>query len=162
MTSPEFEIVKLCVRIDNTDDAAKEAEEIIQNHNIDWDDLYARADYHSVRPQLARLTGGILSELIPERIRERISNAYSANLYDQLSYAGEFLEIKKILDKAGIQAVPYKGFWLAHEMYGNMADRESVDIDLFIHFRDLDKVMPLMTERGYGQETSDFPVTPRK
>ena len=37
-------------------------------------------------------------------------------------------------------AVPFKGFWIASEFYGNLADRESVDIDLFVKENDLEKI----------------------
>ena len=34
-------------------------------------------------------------------------------------------------------------------MYGNLAARESYDIDLFIHRNDLERIKPVMTQRGY-------------
>jgi hypothetical protein len=68
-----------------------------------------------------------------------------------------FFEIKAVLDAQQIEAVPFKGFWLAQEMYGNLADRETRDIDLYIHLHDLDAVIALMAQSGYRAETSDSP-----
>jgi hypothetical protein len=99
---------------------------------------------------------------VPEAFRERLEVASRSNLYDQLRYASEFLGIRKALAKEGIEAVPYKGFWFGHEYYGNMADREGVDIDLMISFSDLEKAMALMPELGYRSETSDDPRFIRK
>jgi len=154
MISPEFEIARLSVWSGDPERAAAEAGEIIRGNEIDWEDLYARALYHSVRPQAALLSERLSGDGIPAWFREKIAEAYRDNLYDQLRYAGEFLRLKGILDSEGITAVPFKGFWLAHEMYGNLAWRESVDIDLMIHPEDLDAVKKIMEDRGYVPETS--------
>ena len=50
--------------------------------------------------------------------------------------------------------MPFKGFIIADNLYGNIAARESVDIDLFVHDSDLEKVRELMTGDGYSVESS--------
>lgn len=45
--------------------------------------------------------------------REKLNTRYQANLYDQISYAGEYLRIRRLLDASGVSVVPFKGFWLA-------------------------------------------------
>ena len=157
MNSPEFEILKLAVRLDDQAAAVEEARRIISGHKIDWDDLFLRADMHSIKPQLAMLLSGMTETVVPAVFSEKIGDARRQNLYEQLSNVAEFFEIISMLREAGITAVPFKGFWLAHEYYGNLADREGVDIDLLIDYDDLDRVMELMPLRGYRLERSSDP-----
>lgn len=157
MKSPEFEILKLAVRLDCQATAAEEAGRIIGSHRIDWDDLFFRADIHSIKPQLAKLLSCITEPLVPAIFLEKIRSAWKQNLYEQLNYVAEFFEIIAMLREAGITAVPFKGFWLALEYYGSLADREGGDIDLMIDFNDLDKIIDLMPLRGYRLERSSDP-----
>jgi len=154
VSSSEFEILKLAVRLDDQAAAVEKARRIISGQKVDWDDLLLRADMHSIKPQLAMLLSGMTEPLVPAVFSEKIGNARVQNLYEQLSYVAEFFEIISMLREAGITAVPFKGFWLAHEYYGNLADREGVDIDLLIDYDDLDRVMELIPRRGYKAERS--------
>ena len=98
-----------------------------------------------MRPQLSQLINKLDPGLVPDGFRERLSNAYQDNLCYQISYAAEFLQVRQMLEEAGIMAVPFKGFWLAHEMYGNLADREASDVDMFVDIKDLERIRTLMT-----------------
>jgi hypothetical protein len=66
-----------------------------------------------------------------------------------MSFASEFLRLRKVLKDAGIIVVPFKGFWIASEYYGNLANRESVDIDLFVKSDDLEQISVIMKKEGY-------------
>ena len=114
--------------------------------------LYTRADLLSVRPQLARLVAILPVELIPDGFRARINKAYLDIVHDQVSFAAEFLKINSLLTAEGIPAVPFKGFWLAHEYYGSLGDREAGDTDLFTEFRHLERIGQIMLENGYTVE----------
>jgi hypothetical protein len=152
MYSPEFKLLLLSCRLDDAGEGVVEAGKIIEGHQIDWDELYLRADLHSVRPQLAKLLDKVTGDLVPAEFREKLNNRYQANLCDQIGYAAEFLRVRKMLDEAGIVAVPFKGFWLAYEMYGNLGDREAGDIDLYTDKKDLGRIRSLMLENGYQVE----------
>lgn len=153
MFCPEFEILRQSVRLDDPADAVRETERIIKSNQIDWDDLYTRADIHSVKPQLAQLMGKVAPVLVPDDFRERVNYAYQQNLYDQLSYTAEFIKVRKFLYGEGIPAVPFKGFWLAHSIYGNLADREASDVDIFINIKDLERIKVLMLNKGYQADS---------
>jgi hypothetical protein len=152
MFSPEFRLLLLSCRMDDKAAALEEAEEMVTSGNVDWDELYLRADLHSVRPQLAILLNRLAADLVPEDFREKLNNRYQANLYDQISYAAEFLRVRQIFHEAGIRIIPFKGFWLAHEYYGSLGDREAGDIDLFVDVSDLERIRSLMLENGYQIE----------
>lgn len=159
MVIPEFELLRLAVRSNDRDASVKDAVSLLEHNKIDWDRLYERATFHSLRPQLARLMHEISDAAVPCGFKERLDVAYQNNLIDQLANVAEFFRVKDILERSGISAVPFKGFWLAHEMYGNIADRESIDVDLFIDINDLEKISGLMPEAGYIPEVFFSPLT---
>jgi hypothetical protein len=159
---PAFRLLLQSVRLDDPDDAVRKAEEMISTGAVDWDGLFERAKAHCVRPQMAKMINRITSPAVPDEFREKVSDVYRQNLSLQLRNVAEFFRVKDILDEAGIMAIPFKGFWLAHEFYGSLADREGGDTDLFICFDDLDRVCELMTRSGYRPEVSASPAFMRK
>lgn len=160
--SKEFELLLLAARQDDRELAARGAEVLAGSDSVDWDELYGRARAHRIRPQLAALIRLISSTQVPEAFRERLDDFVRENLSLQLRTIAEFTRIREILDRAGIEAVPFKGFWLAQEFYGGLASREAGDLDLYFHFRDFDRVVALMAENGYWAETSASPAFIRK
>jgi len=148
MPGPEFEILLQSVRFDDPY-AALRAAEVIDRKNIDWVKLLDSAEVHCIRPQLEGLLSSIPAEPVPGHIMEALGTAKRENLLRQMRDMAEFLSIKMILDESGITAIPFKGFWLAEKMYGNIAAREANDLDLFIDINDLEKVKAIMKGRGF-------------
>jgi hypothetical protein len=159
MFSPEFQILLLSLRLDDQSGSVREANKIIEGNHIDWDELYRSSDIHSIKPQLAKLSGEISPSLVPGSFKEKINDAYHQNLVDQLRYTDEFFRIRYMLEKAGIQIIPFKGFWLAQDAYGNMADREGLDVDVFARLSDLGRIKELMEAAGYTVEAAFQPFT---
>jgi hypothetical protein len=149
---PEFNLLLQAIRLDDPDAVVREAEKIISGNEVDWEYLYAIANVHSVKPQLAKLIEMVSSEILPGTFRERLNDACRQNLFNQLSYVLEFFRVKNFLEESGIQIIPFKGFWLAYDAYGNLADRESQDVDVFVNIQDLERIKFLMTENGYLEE----------
>lgn len=146
---PEMDLLRQSVRIDDQDAAVSEAESIISQGQVSWPDLYDRADFHCIRPQLGSLLRQMPQGLVPDDVLGRLDEENRQNLFQQLQNTGEFFAIKEKLDAAGVATVPFKGFWFAHDVYGNLGDRESSDLDLFIDIRDIETIKPLMAEMGF-------------
>lgn len=143
-------------------ESLREAGELVESRAVDWDELYGRARAHRVRPQLAELIRLISSSRVPGDFRERLDDYVRENLSLQLRTVAEFTRLWRILDGAGVSTVPFKGFWLAQEYYGDLAARESGDLDLYFHFRDFDRVVALMAANGYTAEVSASPAFIKK
>jgi len=158
----ETALLLLDVKLDDKDQAAREAEILVNSHTIDWDELYDRAGAHRIRPQIAELIRRISSPGIPGAFRERLDDYCRENLSLQLRTIAEFTRVKKILDEAGIEVVPFKGFWLAQEFYGDLSLREAGDLDLYFNVRDFDRLVTLLIENGYKAETSSSPAFIKK
>lgn len=155
MFSPEFRLLLLSCRLVNGEGAVEEACEIIRGNRIDWQDLSRRATFHRVEPQLSTLLEKLpLSVAVPASVVDALKESVQANLVGQIRYVAEFFRIEEWLRAADITVIPFKGFWLGESTYGNLADRISSDIDLFISYGDLNEVRRIMSDQGYtGHES---------
>ncbi len=149
MNSPEYELLLFSLRNAGTAESADAARELISSREINWSLVYDLADYHNIRPQLAAFLAGSLQDLVPSAITERFQDTHRQNLVAQIDHVSEFFRVARWLAAEGITVVPFKGFWLAENYYGNLAARESDDIDVLVHFDDLGKIREIMPETGY-------------
>jgi hypothetical protein len=149
--SVHFQLLCHCIEVDKTK-ALLKAEKLLMDHQVDWEEMYLRSEMNAVKPQLHSLLRQLSPGLVPASFLEKLGLAVRENLFRQLQNTAEYFRVKESLDVAGVTAVLFKGFSLATEFYGNPADRESVDVDLFIDSNDLDKIKPFMRQRGYVAE----------
>jgi hypothetical protein len=147
-----FDLLLQAINIADPVSATIRAEDLIRENEIDWEDLFSISDFHSIKPQLAKLFSRVKRDLIPLDFLERINGEYRHNLYNQLSYVDDFFKVRNLLEDSGIQIIPFKGFWLAHQCYGNLAERESMDVDVFVNERDLELIKSLMEKSGYQED----------
>jgi hypothetical protein len=159
---PNFEILCQAVHLDKSEDLIQQAANLIQKTPIDWNDLINRAYCHRIIPSLYKLLSKLPEGLVPQEVLAELKSITQDNLFVQLRNLGEFLRINQILKTEGIRAIPFKGFWLAQAFYGSLGDRESVDIDLMIDVKHLEKVRELLFKQDYvveaplGELTDDY------
>lgn len=157
-----FDLLRLSIIPEQTEAVLEEARMILRNKISDWDELYRSAEIHSLRPQILNLLQKIPSVNVPEGLSESLNYYCRQNLYNQLNYIGEFFRIRNFLRKENIEIIPFKGFSLAADVYDNLADRESGDVDVFIKTDDLSRIRELMTANGYLPEEYSVNLTLRE
>ena len=149
MYSPEFRMLLQACRLCGGAEQADDACEITEREKPCWDDLFARATFHRIEPQFLSFLERTEPGLVPETEIVRFREAAHDNLVRQLSYISEFFRVSEWLSSAGVEVIPFKGFWLGESAYGDIGARVSSDIDLFIDLGDLDRVREIMTLKGY-------------
>lgn len=154
MFSPEFNLLRLALLKHGLVNPIEEARKIIASDKIDWLEILKRAKHHNIRPQLYELLKEIVSQEIPGWVKDELGDSVRENMLRQLRNISEFFRIINLLETNNIAPIPFKGFWLANELYGNIGQRESGDVDLFIHIDNLDKIIELMPELDYKPETA--------
>lgn len=126
-------------------------------HNLDWSRFIQVAQRHGVVPlvysRLAAVDSPVHNSL------PTLRSLYQANTQQALWLTGELLRILKHLNRSGVEVLPYKGPVLAELLYGNIAMREFIDIDLLIRVTDLPRVKASLADLGYE---SSFRLTPRQ
>lgn len=116
--------------------------------HIRWDALFTLADQRGVLPLLAQALLSVQNQ-VPEEALKNLKQTYQANLHKALLLSREFVRIVECLSHASIEFLPYKGMTLAETIYGDLALRQSGDIDLLIHAGDLKRVQQAVAQLGY-------------
>ncbi len=120
---------------------------------IRWKLLFDLAERHGAQPLLYRALSG-LGQAISAQELLTLKNAYQANLHKALLLSRELIRIVDHIAALGIEVMPYKGLALAELLYGDIALRQSGDIDLLIHAPDLPRVRDAVRDLGYTPHAS--------
>jgi putative nucleotidyltransferase-like protein len=125
---------------------------------ICWPALFERSDRHGVTFLLSQ-TLSQLEDQMPAREMQRLEQRYRTNLHKTLLLARELIRILDCLEALAVEVMPYKGVVLAEAAYGDMALRQSSDIDLLIRTHDFPRIREAIRELGY---TPNLPLSPRE
>jgi hypothetical protein len=115
---------------------------------INWASLLDLAEQHGVVPLLCQVLSSIENE-VPAEPMLSLKQSYHTNLRKSLILAGELIRVLDRIDALGVEVMPYKGLTLAETMYGNMALRQTGDIDLLIRPQDFLQIKNAVRELGY-------------
>jgi hypothetical protein len=115
---------------------------------VEWESVLQLADKHGTSSLLYKNLS-CLGDIVPSAVLEALRERYQRNVYKSLFLAHELMRILDCLERLGIDAIPYKGIVLSEVYYGDMALRQSGDIDLFIRKRDLERIKSGLRDLGY-------------
>jgi len=115
---------------------------------IRWKALSDLAAHHGVQPLLHQALSGFAQE-IPAGDVVFLKQTYLTNLHKSLLISRDLIRIVESLTALGIDVMPYKGVALAEVLYGDVALRQSGDIDLLIRPHDLQRVREAVRTLGY-------------
>jgi hypothetical protein len=149
---PEWSLLTAsCSNLPNAE-KLKRLQPILQQP-MGWQRLFALAEYHGVQPLLYQALLPLESAVPPAEMRG-LQLAYQANLHKVLRLAGELIRLDQRLSALGLEAMPYKGLAAAEILCGDIALRQSGDIDLLIHREDLPRIRDAVRELGYTPHAS--------
>ncbi len=106
---------------------------------IRWNPLFHLAEQHGLTCFLHQSLSKF-RDIVPAPEMRELDRRYESNLHKVLLTAREFIRILDCMDSLAIDVMPYKGLALAETLYGDIAARQSGDIDLLIHARDLAQI----------------------
>src|SRR5579871_6166193 len=119
---------------------------------VDWNRLFELAETHGVQPLLYQALS-YHSEFVPHESWEFLQQTYARNLHKALFLARELIRIVEALECRSINVLPYKGLALAEILYGDIALRQSRDIDLLILPDALPYIREIVGSLGYIAHT---------
>lgn len=116
---------------------------------VEWEAVFRLADHHGTSSllyqNLSRLAGG----MVPSSELAAVRRSYERNVHKSLFLAREMIRILDRLDAMGIEVIPYKGIVLSEVYYGDMALRQSGDMDLFVRRHDVARIKGAIRQLGY-------------
>lgn len=115
---------------------------------IRWDSLFDLGERHGVLPLLYRALAEFEREVSSEALLQ-LKQRYQTNLHKAMLLSRELIRIVDHLAASGVEVLPYKGLALAEAVYGDIALRQTGDIDLLIRARDLARAREAVRELGY-------------
>jgi len=150
--TPESELLRYCARKRLDPEAAARIRELVKRP-IDWSYLVGLARSHGMMPLLHwHLTALGLRE-VPVEIQQRLKDDFQANSRRNLFLTGKLIELLQLLRAHSIPAVPYKGPFLAHYLFGNLALREFSDLDILVPRDRALQARDLVASCGYSLRT---------
>jgi hypothetical protein len=121
---------------------------------VDWEAVLRLADDHGTS-SLVHHSLSRLDDMVPSSAMAALRERHERNIRKSLVLAREMIRILDCLDALGIKAIPYKGLALSEVYYGDMALRQSGDIDLFVRRSDVTRIKKAVCPLGY---TTRVPV----
>jgi hypothetical protein len=112
----------------------------------DWGAIEPLASRHGVAPFLVRA--------LPEPYAIRFREGERVRTKWGLRLTAELFRLLDLLERHAIPALPFKGPALAYALYGDVAMRESCDLDVLVPGESLPQVKRAMLAAGY---TTDLP-----
>jgi Uncharacterised nucleotidyltransferase len=117
--------------------------------NVDWPKMLRLADQHGVSSLLYQSLFSLGDSAAPVEALHSLRRRHDINVHKCLFLARELVRVLDHLDSLGIEVMPYKGVVLSQTLYGDMALRQSGDMDLLVHASDLAPAKKSVCQLGY-------------
>lgn len=145
--SPEIKALLLAARTSCDHDSA-EALKRLTSQPLDWPELMDLAYRNGVSPLLYK-TFRELSIQLPAANQTALAQEFQQRTLNNLVSTQQLLTLINGLEQAGVLAVPFKGPVLAQTVYGDLALRSFVDLDLWIELDAVDAARAWLEAQGF-------------
>ena len=115
---------------------------------IEWEAVLRLADQHGTSSLLYQNLSHV-ADAVPPAVLTSLRQRYERNIHKSLFLTRELIRILDRLDAIGIEVIPYKGVVLSEVYYGDMAMRQSGDMDLFVRKRDVARAKSAVGDLGF-------------
>lgn len=120
--------------------------------DIDWSLFVQLVKHHRVYPTIYLQLKKMNDNMIPKFVIESLQKMYNKNVFHMLLLSREMVRISKIFAENNVRLLILKGPVLAVDLYGDISLRTSVDLDVLVSIKDLDKIDNLLLDIGYFRD----------
>lgn len=131
------------------DPAADERLERALGRVRDWDGLCRAAERHNMTGVLHRRLQVAGPGAVPARSRERLGATAGETARKSLRMTAQLVRLLRVLDAAGVRAVPFKGAVLSQQAYGDPGARHFGDLDLLMSTEDVLRARAVLAGAGF-------------
>jgi len=146
-TDPEWSLLLAACFAPNRKEKSDRIRALLQLP-LRWDAIVDLADRHGVQPLLFQALSDF-ENTIPREHFNALAQKYQTNVHKTLILSRELIRIVDALSALGLEVMPYKGLALAELAYGDIALRQSGDIDLFVRAHDLPRTRAALEKLGF-------------
>ena len=144
---PELELLSACSS-SSLDAGSLSRIRRLLDGTMDWDFLLRAAQWHGLTPLLHHNLH-TLSDAVPVDVAERLRLGFEGAARTNLALTAELLRILERFEANSIIAIPLKGPALAAYLHGNVALRQSIDLDILVAPQDVPVARQLLLAEGY-------------
>ncbi len=119
--------------------------------DVDWGVLLEMARKHGVVSSVFVALKPEIQQL-PSDCQQSFKREYHTGIGRNVFVAEEFRRVMAIFKTAQIDVIPYKGPMLSNHLFDSPAFRESKDIDLVVHRKDVIRAKQLLLKNGYQSD----------
>ena len=123
--------------------------ELQEAGRFDWELVLRLAEDHGTSSLLYKNLASS-GEVVPAAVLASLRKRYETNVRKSLFMTRELIRILDSTDSLGVEVIPYKGIVLSEVYYGDIALRQSGDIDLFVRKRDVARIKSAVCDVGYA------------
>jgi hypothetical protein len=134
----------------------------ISTAQINWHHFLKLVFEHKLSVPVNRYVDSACSSFVPEWVSEQLKKRCALNTRWALGMTAELVRLIKLLGDDGIPALSLKGPALSLELFGDVAVRESKDLDILIGVHDLKRADQLLKNEGYRSRQSSAAMTDRQ
>jgi hypothetical protein len=128
---------------------AAQAHELLREEGLRWEYLMGIAGYHGVQPLLYYHLRREGADLVPEAAFAKLRAVVGARSAHSIVLEHELGRLAGTFESEGLPLLAVKGPALAHNVYGSIALRPFVDLDLIVRRGDFERVEALLRREGY-------------
>jgi hypothetical protein len=122
---------------------------------VDWSRVLNHAADHEVFPLLRRNLADLGFPGVPDLAKGQLEVLYKANALRIEMLSQELGSLLQDANAERLRILPLKGPGLARSLYGDVALRSSVDLDVLVPPDHVPQAMRLLERRGYTREGDD-------
>lgn len=126
---------------------------------LEWDRLIEASLTHGLMPLVYENLKAHAADVVPPDYLHKLKDLFQKNAARTTLLAGELFRILDLFAAEGIEAMPYKGPAIAVMIYGRLALRQFVDLDILVRKRDVWRCQQILIARGYEPH---FDITERQ
>jgi len=158
--APEARLLLAAVR-ERDPEARVAAVQAILTENIDWDFVRELTERNQVVGLVFQALSAAEVDTVPRDLLSRLRTVHLETTQHALLLQGQLVHVLKALSERGIRALPFKGPTLGLSLYGNIALRQTWDLDILFHKEDVLEAKGVLQGLGYvfedGTTDSDVP-----
>ncbi|MBI3404841.1 MAG: nucleotidyltransferase family protein, partial [Acidobacteria bacterium] len=145
---PETELLVCCSRKELLAQHGERIRQILECESLDWAFVLRKASWHGLLPLLTKHLTAKCPDAIPPAIQVELKRLYQNNARRNLNLTVELLKLLREFSSRGIPVIPFKGPVVALALYGDLALRQFIDLDLLIRKSDILKARTALVDYG--------------
>jgi hypothetical protein len=129
---------------------------------VDWNAVERLVQRHGVAAIAYKVLTQHAGDIVPEKCLAVLKSLNGHTRRQALFQSAELVRLLAKFNQQGIEAVPLKGVYLAHQLYGDSGIRNSVDLDILVRPEQVESAEQILDAEGYVCEYSGLSLTIRQ